>query len=181
MNKVCCKGFTLIEIMVAIAIFAIVITTATSSINSYQKLNHGGEIRSEASQAAQSIIDQIRGIDVKSLPTSGDGTPVEITMNSNRMYSVETIYCTNSSICNSPSVRQIAVEVYHRDALAYTTEVIFTDFGAAPGSNYSATPTPVFTPTPAPSTSVTPTATTSYTPTPTPTPKKKKKCKTWKC
>jgi prepilin-type N-terminal cleavage/methylation domain-containing protein len=162
------EGFTLIEIMAAIAIFAIVIATATTSMNSYQDLNHQGEIRSESSQAAQSVIDELRTVDITTLPSSGTAPARVITMNSNRPYSVEISYCTDAQYCPSANVRQVHLEVFHRDNLVYTTEAVFTDLGAAPGSSYAPTPSvtnPPPTPTATATVTSTPTATLTATPT----------------
>lgn len=181
--KISTRGFTLLEIMAAIAIFALVIASATTALNSYQTLNHRGEIRSEASQAAQSVIDEIRTLDITLLPESGSDDDKLVTMNSNRQYTVTVSYCTDIIKCTSDGVRQINVEVLYNDEIVYTTEVVFTDLGAPPGSNYSPTPIPSATSTAtatATSTS-TPTGTSTPASSPSPSATKKKKCKTWKC
>ncbi|MCB0338858.1 MAG: type II secretion system protein [Bdellovibrionales bacterium] len=183
------SGFTLIETIVALGIVGVVLVASTSAFIYHLRSNHEAELRYEGAQAAQTVIDDIRYIDIDTLPASGTDDPRHITMNGTRTYDVYVTYCSDPTYCTSEDVRQLHLLVEHDGEKLYETETIFTalekgygqsvgndDEGAGPTPTPTATPTATPTPTP----TATPTPIPTSTPTPTPTPKKKK-CKTWKC
>jgi len=182
MSRINQKGFSLLEVLIAVVLFSIILLSASGAQRQYLKSNHVGEIKSEAAHAAQNVIDLLRQRDVLTMPTTGVDDTRQVLMNSKRTYDVDVAYCTNPTHCTTNEVRQIYVAVYWKDDLIYETETVFTNLGAAA----SKTPTPSGTvaPTPTATATATPTSTaTAYqssTPTPTPTPKKKK-CKWWSC
>ncbi len=136
------KGFTVLEVLVALALLAVVIASASSSLVTHQSYNHDGEVRSEAAIAAQTVLDEIRQLDIKTLPTSGFENPRIKTLNSNRPYSVVVTYCANLTLCSSNTVRHLSVEVKHRDKVVYNTETVFTDLGT-PGNSTGTVESPV--------------------------------------
>lgn len=200
------KGFSLLEVLIALVLFSLIILSVNASQTQYIRSNHEGQVKAEAVYAAQTVIDEIRQKNILSLPTSGSESPKNIVMNSNRNYQVTVSYCSDSSFCTTEDVRHVAVDVSYNGDTVYRTETVFTDFGVAPSAtptpsvtvaasvapsasasktptpstSGSKTPTPSVSPskTPTPSPSKTPTPSPSNTPTPSPT---KKKCKGWKC
>ena len=163
------SGFSLLEVLIALLMFSIVILAASGAQNQYLRSNHEGQIKSEAAQVAQTVVDQLRQAEINTMRTSGSDSRRTIVMNSNRSYSVDVSYCTDSSLCPTSNVRQISLQVLRDGEVIYKTETVFTDLGAAP----SATPTPASTssatPIPSPTTTPTPTPTPSPSATPTPT------------
>lgn len=128
------EGFTLLEVLVALAIFSVAIVTASSSFQTYLKSNYSAEVRFEAAHAAQSIIDELRFEDVEALPSNGSDAARIVTMNDGRDYEVTVSYCTDSTYCSSSEIRHLAVEVEYREKVVYRTEAVFTALEKGYGS-----------------------------------------------
>ena len=183
------QGFTLVEVLVALGIFAFLISVASSSLRMNMTTNYRGQLRFEAAQAAQTIIDEIRYEDVSELPTSGLEDVREIHIDTTRSYEVHVEYCSDTTHCTSNDVRQIEVWVKHRGQTIYQTETIFTAMekgygGTVGGDDDSSgpTPTPTATPAPTPTPTITPTPPPTFTPTPSPTPRqRRRRCRWWRC
>jgi prepilin-type N-terminal cleavage/methylation domain-containing protein len=168
------RGFTIIETLIALVIIGIAVAAASSTLITNLKSNRHGQLAFEGAQAAQTIIDQLRYDTVANMPTSGSDSVRQVTSQTNRRYDVYVSYCADNTFCSSNNVRQLSIDVKHNDITVYTTQTIFTQFGAASddnvtGDNRSPTPTVTATATPTPTRTPTPTATATPTPTRTPT------------
>lgn len=177
-------GFTLMEALVALTIVGIAIAVTTATLITNLKSNRHAEVIFEGAQAAQTVIDDIRYLEVEYLPTTGTFGPREVTANSRRIFEVFTTYCSDAQYCATSTVRQIAFRVAYQGKTVYETQTVFTKFGdpsdddtimtrtPTPLPTATNTRTPTRTPTTAPTATSTrtPTATATHTATRTPTP-----------
>ncbi len=120
------NGYTILEVLVAIAILAIVISYSSTAVVNQVGANYKAVVRSEAAQAAQSVIDDLRNMDVPSMKTSGADAPLDVTVNAGRTYSVLVEYCKNATYCTSAEARHVSVSVEHNSKDVYKTETVFT-------------------------------------------------------
>ena len=175
-------GFTLVEVIVALAIMGVVIAASTTSFMTHLRANYSAEIVFEGEQATQSVIDDLRYVEVSSLPDSGTDAPRSISMNELRDFQVYVTYCPEEVYCSSDMVRHLRVRADYRGEAVYETETVFTQFekGGVPSEASSGNGA---------DTSQNPTPSPSSSPTPTPSQsgssgggkKKKKWCKFWGC
>lgn len=130
-------GFSLLELLVAIAILTLVVVSANQSLSTHVQSNHAAKIRGEAAQAAQSVIDQLRFNDVDTMPTTGSDAARTVSMDGTRNYDVIVSYCVDNDYCTSNDVRHISLVVTFQGGTVYSTETIFTDLGSPGGSGTS--------------------------------------------
>lgn len=116
-------GFTLIEILVSLAIFCVVSAVMAPSFMYHLKINTQAELKNGAIAVTQQVLDSIRPIDVSTLPTSGSST--QNISAGERTFSLKTIYCNNASWC-SMSSRHIKIEVSYKNKKIYETETVFS-------------------------------------------------------
>lgn len=119
------KGFTLIELMASLLIFSVVALGLGSSFSQHMTMNHIGEVRSMAAQAAQQVLDGIRYEDPATLPESGTGPVVDVTIG-NKTFSVTPYYCEAPEYCATQNVRHITVRVQYRNVQQYEVQTVFT-------------------------------------------------------
>lgn len=116
------KGFTLIETLVALGILALAISAAISQLANNLKNNLSSQIRYEAVQAAQSVLDDMRFQDVTTLNTTQNSN---VTVG-NRTYAVTAEICKRSDLCISTDVRHIAVQVSYKSQKVYETDTVYS-------------------------------------------------------
>ncbi len=119
------KGFSLLEVLFALAIFSIVLAGMPNFFITQTKLNMRSQIRTEALAAAKQRLDFLRLQDPSALPSSGDEGPETIDVNG-RDFEVTTYYCEEPSFCSSVNNRHIRVSVVYRDEERYDVETVFT-------------------------------------------------------
>ncbi len=118
------KGFTLVEMLLALLIFGIVATSAAPAFISHLRYNTEAERRIGALTAAQRILDDRRVQDPTDLPSSGTVTITNLVGLSNS-YSAEITYCEKAQYCSSAS-RHMLLQVFHEGNKIYETETVFT-------------------------------------------------------
>lgn len=116
------RGFTMIEVLVALALFAIVSAVMTASFLGQMSFTLRAEERQGAIAAVTQALDQLRLSDPSTLPTSGSAT--QTVSAGEREYQVVTIYCQNSSLCGSSS-RHIVVSATYRNQKIYEAQTVF--------------------------------------------------------
>lgn len=126
------SGYTVVEVLVALLIMSIVIAFSASSFTFNVRSNHNAEIRSEASQAGQTVLDQLRRLPIDSLRTTGTDSQT-VNVNSARSYTVAVRYCGESQYCTSSEVRHLGVTVSRNNEVVYRTETVYTNLGDADG------------------------------------------------
>ncbi len=132
------KGFTLVELLVAIAILTTVIASINLSLSTQLKANHFAKIREEGTKAAQSVLDNLRFEKVQSLPTSGTQPAVSVTVDPSRIYDVLVTFCPDS-LCTSNDIRSIGVEVKLKGETVYKTNTVFTSLDGSSTSGVKPT------------------------------------------
>ncbi|MCB0345327.1 MAG: type II secretion system protein [Bdellovibrionales bacterium] len=119
------KGFSLLEVLFALAIFSIVLAGMPNFFITQTKLNMRSQIRTEALAAAKQRMDYLRLQDPSDLPTTGSEGPETVTVN-DRDFDVTTFYCEEPTFCTSNNNRHIRIAVSYRDEERYDVETVFT-------------------------------------------------------
>lgn len=118
------RGFTMIEVMVALAMFGVASAMMATSMVQMQRANHENMIRSSAYSAAQQVLDDIRSQNISLLPTTGSGAPINVTM-AGKTFVVTPSYCVTPSDCTSANVRGIRVNVSYLGQVKYVLDTIY--------------------------------------------------------
>ncbi|HMO17859.1 MAG TPA: type II secretion system protein [Oligoflexia bacterium] len=124
-DKINQSGFSLLEVIVAIAIFALAFSEILPAFNNFTARNSYSHIRVAAIQAAEQTLDKLRSISPSSLPTSGndEGQTVNIGKYS---FDVTTYYCEQANLCSSISTRQLRVNVKNNGKSIVNIQTVFT-------------------------------------------------------
>ena len=122
------QGFTLAEMIVAISILGIILTTVVSAFLGNNAINTRTEQNGQAAVAVQRVIDGIRSTDPASLPSSGSSVPTTVTIGG-RAYAVTLTYCSPATYCTT-NARQIKADVTLNGAKIFTVETVFTSVGS---------------------------------------------------
>jgi prepilin-type N-terminal cleavage/methylation domain-containing protein len=117
-------GFTLVEVLIAMAILSIAVTGIAPIFMTHLQINTTSGVRSGAVAAAQQKLDALRLVDPATMPLTGSSAPEDVTVGG-RTYQVTTTYCAMGSFCNAES-RYIQVEVSYREKTRYTVDTVFT-------------------------------------------------------
>lgn len=120
------RGFTLIEVMIAVAIFGLVIAGMAPAFAAHIRFNTESELRSNAIAAAQHTLDELRFEDVTSMPSSGSVGPTNVVVG-DKTFQVVRTFCGTASYCTSNRIRHIRVEVSYRERVIYGIETVYTD------------------------------------------------------
>lgn len=118
------QGISLLEVLASIGILGLFLSLVTSSFMTNLHSNMKTQIRYEAIQAAQSVLDDIRFQEVSSLVDEQTPRSLDI---GNRNYQVQVTYCSNPSFCPSPEIKHVAVGVTYKSEVVYETDTIFTE------------------------------------------------------
>ncbi len=118
------RGFTMIEVLVALSLFGIITAGITSVFVNHLKYNSVAGQRTGAIDAAQQQLDNLRKDDPTTMPVTGNTTSSIVI--GTRTYSVVTKYCTVSSYCSSVNQRHLRVEVSYIGTLLYVVETVYT-------------------------------------------------------
>lgn len=116
------KGLSLVEILVALTVLALVLAFIVPSFTGHLQSNTSSELRSQAIALAQAKLEELRLQNPAALPSSG--SVQETRSLGSRTYTVRTSFCTNAGLCASGS-RHIRVEVIWNGRVVYGTETVF--------------------------------------------------------
>lgn len=122
------QGFTLIEMLVAMGILAVVTTVLLGGMLSTVSLNSKSEQTTQAAVAAQRTIDGIRATDPASLPSTGSSAPKTITIGG-QTYTVTLTYCNPADYC-TVNARRIRADVTLNNKVIFTAENVLTSVGS---------------------------------------------------
>jgi len=118
-------AFTLVEVMVAMSIFALVTASMMSAFTRQMRWNTESERNMGASAVAQQVLDSLRIVDPTTMPASGTAAAQNIVLG-DRTYNVYVTYCpTGTTFCTSDNVRHIRVRVDYRLHTLFTTETVY--------------------------------------------------------
>jgi len=117
-------GFTMIEVMVALAMFGVASAMMATTMVQMQRTNYENEIRTDSYAAAQEVLDDIRSQNISLLPTTGSGTPQSIVI-SGRTFLVTPSYCVTPSDCSTPNIRGIRVSVSYKSQIKYVLDTVY--------------------------------------------------------
>ncbi len=118
-------GFTLIEVLAALALFGLIAAGVTPAFINFTKFNSEMDMRSEALAAAQWKLDELRFESPQDMPTGGVFGPENYVIN-NRTFEVVTTYCENGGYCPTNNTRHIKVEVSYDDKELVQIETVYT-------------------------------------------------------
>ena len=119
------QAFSMLEVLVALTILAIVIGAYLSSLRYQTRLNYQNEVRSAAMQAAQQVLDELRTKDPTTMPSSGTDGPRTIDIE-NRTFTVVVSYCEQSAFCPTNDVRHLTVHSDYKNERRYSVQTIYT-------------------------------------------------------
>jgi prepilin-type N-terminal cleavage/methylation domain-containing protein len=118
-------GFTLLEVLVALGLFALVTGGLDPAIRSNAKRNDRMERTTCAIHAAQKVLDGYRSKTIRSLPTSGEQAAVSVSIDQ-RDYEVSVFICEDDDLCDAET-RRLRVVVSNRGEELYETETLYTE------------------------------------------------------
>ena len=119
------KGFTLLEVMLALMVFSVVMAGMAPAFAAQMKRNTLSQIRTEASSAAEMYIDSQRLLDPGAIPKTGNSGSINYTIGT-RTYQVVASYCLTAAYCTGPYNRHLTVNVSYRNQNVFSTETVFT-------------------------------------------------------
>lgn len=118
-------GFTLLEVLIALLIFSVVLSTMIAVFCSHIQRNTRSEQKTAAMAAAQHVLDQLRLADPTTMPSSGTSDPENITVDG-KTFQVTTTYCENAAFCTTNNNRHIKVEVKYNSESLFALETVYT-------------------------------------------------------
>ncbi|MFB9993201.1 prepilin-type N-terminal cleavage/methylation domain-containing protein [Deinococcus oregonensis] len=128
------QGFSLVELLVTMAILGIIIGVMLTAIASNTQLNSKTEQTAQATVAAQQVLDDTRTSDPSTLPLSG-ADPVDIVNVGGRDYKVTLRYCVPTPNYCSGNARQIQATVEYGGKPLFTVETVFTNVNSTVANN----------------------------------------------
>lgn len=118
------SGLTLVEVLVATLLMAFALTALLSGFSTFTTINTHNEMRSEAIQAARSVMDAWRGMRATELPDA-DEVKIEKVSVGSRVYQVRTRFCSVPAFCSDES-RHVVVEVLLEGRRIYGVESVYS-------------------------------------------------------
>ena len=118
------RAFTLVEVLVALAIFSISALALANGFNAHLKTNLLSEQKSGAILAAGRVLDGYRVQDPTTFPASGTAAAVNIPVG-NRTYAVTVTFCSPNTYCTSNNIRALHVEAALNGTLLYQVDTVF--------------------------------------------------------
>lgn len=119
------SGFSLLEVLVAIAIFALAASEMLPAFNNFTGRNSYSHVKVGALQAAEQVLDQLRSVDPSSLPSSGNDGGQSVIVG-NDTFVATTYYCAQASFCSGLSTRHLKVDISKNDQSIIKIETVFT-------------------------------------------------------
>ena len=119
------KGFTLIEVLVALSLFALVSAGMVPSFVLFLKYNRSAQIKTEAALAAQEILDEMRVEDPSDMPDSGSD-PAQTVASGDHDFEVTVSYCENPAYC-ATDTKHLSIDVAYQGTTIYEVETVYTD------------------------------------------------------
>lgn len=118
------RGFTLVEVLIALAITGVVLLFLLPTFFTYMDANTRNEVRTGGIAAAQQVVETVRRMDPETLPNTGN-SGIQVVQVGDRNFEAITRYCATPSYC-TPSSRHLTIEVSHGGELIYTVETVYT-------------------------------------------------------
>lgn len=126
-------GFTLVEMLLALLVLGLMMSVVLPAIGSNAAINTRSELRTQASLAAQRVLDEARTRDPVSLPMSGSAPPALVNVGG-RTFQVTLSYCTVPAYC-SGSARQLRAGVSLNGADVLGVETVYTSVNSVVNAN----------------------------------------------
>jgi len=118
-------GFSLIEVLISLVLLTVVLSGVIPAFATFSSKNSFSEMRMEAIQAVEMVMDDLRLINPNTLPTSGDDGSQIITVN-NHDFNVTTFFCENPDYCLSINNRHIRVVAERNGLSLYEAQTVYT-------------------------------------------------------
>lgn len=119
------NGFTLIEVLIAMALFSIVAMGLAGGFILQLRTNNDNAIRIQSISAAQFVLDEMRVRDPASFPSTGSDAARNVII-SGRTYQVIVSYCAISTLCPAPTTRHLRATVMYRGKKRYEVDTVFS-------------------------------------------------------
>lgn len=118
-------GFSLIEVLISLVLLTVVLSGVIPAFASFSSKNSFSEMRMEAIQAVEMVMDDLRMINPNTLPTSGNDGSQIITVN-NHAFNVTTFFCETPAYCSSINNRHIRVVAERNGLSLYEAQTVYT-------------------------------------------------------
>lgn len=118
------SGFTLVEVLAALAIFGLIVAGMGPIFLQQLAHNRSAELITEGMGAAQIVLDRLRTQDPATLPTTGFGTATTVVVGTHS-FTVTPSYCENASFCTSTTVRHIVARVTYNGKQVFQTQTVY--------------------------------------------------------
>ena len=120
-------GFTVVEVLAALAICSIVASAAASATLFHLRANNRAEVKSEAIIATEQVLDELRVDDPSTFPVTGSDPTRNVTIG-NRIYAVVISYCSGASAayCTSNNIRAVHATTRLHGTVQHEIDTIFT-------------------------------------------------------
>ena len=118
------RGFTLVEILVSLLLLEVITAFSIREVAQYLRASRDNQIRTEAAQAAQMVLDDLRASDPALLPVSGEGNVQTVPVGAHS-FQVTPRYCVMPEFCTSAAIRHIRVSVSLNDRIWYEVDTAF--------------------------------------------------------
>jgi prepilin-type N-terminal cleavage/methylation domain-containing protein len=118
-------GFTLIEVLISVALFSIVAMGLAGGFVLQLRTNNDNAIRIQSISAAQYVLDELRVQDPSAFPLTGSDTPRNISI-SGRTFQVTVTYCAISSLCSAVTTRHLRATVMYKGKKRYEVDTVFS-------------------------------------------------------
>jgi prepilin-type N-terminal cleavage/methylation domain-containing protein len=118
------KGFSLVEVICALGLLAIVLLGIVPTVQVLMRANTISEERSNGVAAAQEVMESLRQQAPSSLPNSGSSAVQTVSVGT-RDYEVVAHYCRKTAYCND-DMRHIVLEVTYAGHSVYVVETVYT-------------------------------------------------------
>lgn len=119
------KGFTVVEVLVSMAVFGVVMAAMPAVFVAHAKINERMTIKTGALAAGQLVMDAYRAQDLTTLPASGEATAQTVTVNE-RNFTVTPIFCENASFCLTEKSRHIKLVISYEGEDIASLETVYT-------------------------------------------------------
>lgn len=117
------KGFTLIEVLVALFIFALVCASTAPAFINHAKYNHNSQEKTAAINIAEKVLNKLRTKDITNLPSRGYELKTYII--DGKTYIAKIYYCNTLKYCSKAS-RHLSVEISKDSKMLYSVETVYT-------------------------------------------------------
>lgn len=119
------QGFTLIEVLIALTVLAVVFSVSIPVFVSFAGINRRSEQTTVANNAARQSLELLRNVPISTMSNSGNAAQ-NVTLDGHDLV-ITTYFCPETTPCNTTS-KNIKVEVKENGKVLTTINTVFSDY-----------------------------------------------------